>query len=220
MILVSDLINDVSTDLHDPSNVRWTRSDLLAYLNDGRREILLYRPDANTQLVSTTLAFGSLQTVPSVGGKRCRLLDIKANTNGRSVKLVKSEALDDQRPTWRNDTPSDTVKVWLFDERVPTVFEVWPPAVNPGAALLLVLSVPPDDLTGEGYDIGLEEFYKGPLSSYMKFRAFARDSEDAAMQQLADEFYALMVRQLTGKSSAEGAEKPENAKAVRGDPTV
>ncbi|MGC3944600.1 MAG: hypothetical protein QM762_08785 [Chryseolinea sp.] len=217
-VLASSIINDVAADLFDPGNVRWTRPDLLGYLNDGMRELLLYRPDANTVLQSTALAAGSLQALPAIGGQKTRLLDVKANTSGRSVKFAKAESLDDQRSNWRNDPQSTTIKAWIYDMRLPDYFEVWPPA-QLGASLLLVLSVPVDDLADEGDALPLDDMYKGPLMSYMKHRACLRDSEDAAMKDLADSFYALMGRQLLGKSSSEGAEKPELAATQRKDIT-
>jgi len=199
--------------LHDDAGVRWPRADLLGYLNDGQREILLYRPDASTALVNHALTAGFLQTLPA---QAIRLMDVKCNVSGRACKLAKRDSLDDQRPSWRTDPSSATVKAWTYDERDPKRFEVWPPATA-FAALRLLISVPPADVLTEGASISLDDMYKGPLVSYIIHRAYLRDSEDAAMQSLSQGMYSLMVQQLTGRTAAERSAKPEKAKTQRKD---
>lgn len=199
--------------LHDDAGVRWPRADLLGYLNDGQREILLYRPDASTALVNHTLAAGFLQTLPA---QAIRLMDVKCNVSGRACKLAKRDSLDDQRPSWRTDPASATVKAWTYDERDPKRFEVWPPATA-FASLRLLISVPPADVANEDATISLDDMYKGPLVSYIIHRAYLRDSEDAAMESLSQGMYSLMVQQLTGRTAAELSAKPEKAKTQRKD---
>lgn len=199
--------------LHDDAGVRWPRADLLGYLNDGQREILLYRPDASTSLVNHTLTAGFLQTLPA---QAIRLMDVKCNVSGRACKLAKRDSLDDQRPSWRTDPASATVKAWTYDERDPKRFEVWPPATT-SAALRLLISVPPADVLTEDAPISLDDMYKGPLVSYIIHRAYLRDSEDAAMESLSQGMYSLMVQQLTGRTAAELSAKPEKAKTQRKD---
>lgn len=199
--------------LHDDAGVRWPRADLLGYLNDGQREVLLYRPDASTALVNHQLTTGFLQTLPA---QALRLMDVKCNVSGRACKLAKRDSLDDQRPSWRTDPASATVKAWTYDERDPKRFEVWPPATA-DAALRLLISVPPADVANEDAPISLDDMYKGPLVSYIIHRAYLRDSEDAAMDTLSKGMYSLMVQQLTGRTAAELSAKPEKAKTQRKD---
>lgn len=214
MAMVAIQVIDSAVEvLHDDAGVRWPRSDLLAYLNDGQREILLYRPDASTAVVNHQLTAGFLQTLPA---QAIRLMDVKCNVSGRSCKLAKRDSLDDQRPSWRTDPASATVKAWTYDERDPKRFEVWPPATS-AAALRLLISVPPADVADEASFISLDDMYKGPLVSYIVHRAYLRDSEDAAMDALSKGMYSLMVQQLTGRTAAELSAKPEKAKTQRKD---
>lgn len=209
------IIDSAVEVLHDDGGVRWPRTDLLAYLNDGQREVLLYRPDASTAVVNHTLTAGFLQALPA---QALRLMDVKCNVSGRACKLSKRDALDDQRPAWRNDTPADTVKAWTYDERDPKRFEVWPPATT-AAALKLLISVPPVDVANELASISLDDMYKGPLVSYIVHRAYLRDSEDAAMDTLSKGMYSLMVQQLTGRTAGELSARPEKAASQRKDVT-
>jgi len=215
-VTAGQVIDSAVEVLHDDAGVRWPRTDLLKYLNDGQREILLYRPDASVALVNHTLAAGFLQTLPT---QALRLMDIKANVSGRACKLTKRDALDDQRPAWRSDTASTTIKAWVYDERDPMRFEVWPPAASSGAALRLLVSVPPAEVATEEAVISLDDMYKGPLVSYLVHRAYLRDSEDAAMDALSKSMYALMVQQLTGRTAAELSARPEKASTQRKDVT-
>lgn len=214
-VTAGQVIDSAVEVLHDDDGVRWPRADLLAYLNDGQREVLLYRPDASTSVISHTLVAGWLQTLPA---QALRLMDVKANVNGRACKLSKRDALDDQRPAWRTDTASDTVKAWTYDERDPKRFEVWPPATT-SAALRLLVSVPPADVANEASPISLDDMYKGPLVSYLVHRAYLRDSEDAAMDGLSKGMYSLMVQQLTGRTAGELSARPEKAASQRKDVT-
>lgn len=206
-LTATQLIDDVTSDLLDAGNVRWSRADLLLWLNDGQREIVLFRPDASTSVVDHPLAAGYLQTIPAAG---IRLMRVIANFTGRACKNTTIDALDDHRPDWRNDTQSDTIKAWCYDERDPKRFEVWPPATSI-AKLKILVSVPPTDCANEAASVYLDDQYKGPLMSYMRHRAYLRDSEDAASSQMSSEAYALFQQQLGVRTKAELSVKPERA---------
>lgn len=214
-VTAGQIIDSVTGALQDATNVRWPRSLLLSYLNDGLLEVLIYRPDACTAVQDLALAAGWLQTIPAGA---VRLLDVKANTSGRACKLTKRDALDDQRPAWRADEASTTIKAWVYDERDAKRFEVWPPAAS-GASLKVVLTVPPTPLANEAASVPYDDIYRGPLMSYVMHRAYLRDSEDAAMGAQAASYYNLMVQQLSGKTSADLNMAPTNARSQRKDVT-
>jgi len=45
-ITVASILTKVSTILQDPSNIRWTADELILWLNDAQRELVLYKPNA------------------------------------------------------------------------------------------------------------------------------------------------------------------------------
>ena len=53
--------------LQDNSSVRWPVDELVRYLNDGQREVALYRPDALVTNSTITLVAGSRQSLPGDG---------------------------------------------------------------------------------------------------------------------------------------------------------
>lgn len=206
-ITATSIIDDVTTDLHDAGNVRWTRAEMLLWLNDGQREIVLFRPDASTSVVDHTLAAGYLQTIPSTA---LRLMRVIANTGGRACTNTPVAALDEQRPSWRTETASAVIKAWAYDERDPKRFEVWPPATT-SAQLKLLLAVPPTDCANEAANIGLDDQYKGPLMSYIRHRCYLRDAEDPSCAEMHQEAYSLFTQQLGVRTKAELSVKPEQA---------
>ena len=93
---VRDLIQDVG-------KVRWTDTELLNYLNDGRRDLAAARPDLYAETTNHALVAGTRQTIPSDG---TRLIDAirnvtSANVIGRAVRIVEREILDAHSPDWR-----------------------------------------------------------------------------------------------------------------------
>jgi hypothetical protein len=215
-ITAKQIIDDATGDLHDAGNVRWSRADLLAWLNDGQREVLLYRPDASVSVVDLPLVAGWLQPIPATA---LRLLDVKANTSGRSCGFVKREDLDSIHAEWRSDAPSNVIKSWTSDARDPKHFEVWPPATE-SASLKVTLTVPPVDCANELASISLDDQYKGPLVSYVRHRAYLRDSEDAANAELSTMSYALFKEQLGVRTTTDLATRPAKASDQRKDVTA
>lgn len=204
---VAQVIDAVTGDLQDAGNVRWARADMLQWLNDGQREIVLFRPDASTSVIDHTLTAGYLQAIPN---SAIRLMRVIANFSGRVCKNVPVGVLDDQKPAWRNDAQTDTPKAWCYDERDPKRFEVWPPA-SASAKLKILVAVAPADCANEAASITLDDQYKGPLMSYIRHRAYMRDSEDASSSQLSAEAYALFQQQISNRTQSELAVKPEQA---------
>lgn len=66
-ILASSIITKAATLLQDPTNVRWPADELLGWLNDGQREIVLQKPDAYSINEAVKLAAGTKQALPAAG---------------------------------------------------------------------------------------------------------------------------------------------------------
>jgi hypothetical protein len=49
------IVDQVEVLLQDPSNTRWSTSELLTYLSEGQRLIVNYKPDANTRYLDYDL---------------------------------------------------------------------------------------------------------------------------------------------------------------------
>jgi hypothetical protein len=58
------IVDQVEVLLQDPSNTRWSTSELLNYLSEGQRLIVNYKPDANTRYLDYNL----LNSIAPPGG--------------------------------------------------------------------------------------------------------------------------------------------------------
>jgi hypothetical protein len=83
MLEVARLLNDVEPGYE---HIRWTRTDLLEYLNDAQRQVYLYRPEVYAQTDVFTLVPGARQG-PLPDG--CQLQKIIGSTGdaGRARKV-------------------------------------------------------------------------------------------------------------------------------------
>jgi len=127
-----DILQRCVDILQDDTSVRWPIDELIRYLNDGQREIVLYRPDSTNTSTTLDLVEGSKQSLPSDGSKLIEAVRNASTASSRSVRLVNREILDAQTPEWHNLTPRDEVLHYMYDPRDPTVFYVYPPATAQG----------------------------------------------------------------------------------------
>ena len=63
-ILASAIVDKAEIILLDDTNVRWASTELLAYLNEGQRAIVLLKPDTNVTTDSYPLVEGTKQSIP------------------------------------------------------------------------------------------------------------------------------------------------------------
>lgn len=74
--------------LQDTTSVRWPVDELVRWLNDGQREIVLYRPDSNTKVATGTCVAGTRQDLTAMaaavvtGAISTTTLTVSAVTSG------------------------------------------------------------------------------------------------------------------------------------------
>lgn len=199
------IIRRVVETLQDTTSVRWPVAELVRYLNDGQREVVLYRPDSMVTNATVTLSGGAKQTLPSNGSK---LIDVIRNTSGnkRSVRMTSRNILDTQTPSWYNLTGVTEILHYMYDPRDPKVFYVYPPAASTGASVDLVYSAYPSDITepadGAVYsavtgNISLPDIYANILADYILYRAYTKDTEYAGNAARAQAHYGAFQAALT-----------------------
>jgi hypothetical protein len=210
-ISVASLFLRAGDLLQDVTNIRWTEAELLRWLNDGQREIVLHLPEASATNTSVLLVAGTKQTLPTLG---LRLLDLPRNmgvggaTPGRAIRLVQREVLDAQIPEWHNSTASVPVKHFMFDERNPRNYYVYPPVpASPPAYAEAIYSTAPTDCTLGG-NLNLDDIYGNVILDYILYRAYSKDAEYAANGQRATSYYQVFVSALGGKKSEDMNSSP------------
>ena len=189
-LTASQVLTRAGDLIQDATNVRWSAAELLRWLNDGRREIAITRPDIYAVVAVVTLAAGTRQTVPTDSSRfldAYRNMDATGQIPGRSVRLVKREHMDEYSPDWHSATAGVT-QDFMFDERVPTAFFVYPPALA-GAKLEIAYAQAPADVV-EGDTLTQEGIYAGALVDYICYRAFLKDATHAGNAQRSASAYA------------------------------
>lgn len=177
----TNIIDRAAIILQDTTHVRWPDTDeLLLWLNDAQREVVLRKPEAYAQNEVVALLAGTKQSIPTAG---IALLDIIRNmgtggaTPGRAITRIDREILDEQRPDWHTETASAVTKHFMFDPRDPRHFYVYPAqAASPGQ-VEMVYSSAPTDLSALGDTITLDDIYAGVLLDYVLFRAYSKDAD-------------------------------------------
>ena len=204
-ITAQSIVRRAVETLQDTTSIRWPIPELVRYLNDGQREIVLYRPDSMVTNATVTCVAGSKQSLPANGAKLIEVIR-NARTGGTksAVRLTNREILDAQTPGWHNLTGKDDVLHFMYDPRDPKVFYVYPPATT-SAQLDIVYSAYPTDVTepGEGSlytdvtgNISLPDIYGNALLDFLLYRAYSKDSEYAGNAQRAQAHYAAFANTL------------------------
>ena len=219
---VSDITSRVHLLLNDLDGTRWTDSELVSWINDAQKLIAMVRPDASVSNSAITLAAGTKQAIPTGS---FRLLDVIRNlgsdgaTPGRAIRYVDREVLDSQNPNWHTDTASSTIKHFVYDDRNPLVFYVYPPA-SAGTRIEAMYSVAPAQLvydstnsttitTSLATDLAVPDIYLESVVNYVLYRAYSKDAEFAQNAQLASGYLQTVYSMLGIKTQKDVAFSPD-----------
>ena len=163
--------------LQDPTAVRYTDAELVAWVNDGQRAVYAVKKDVSATNSILNLAEGTQQTLPVAAEL---LLDIpravtQAGAPAQAVRLVDMALMDAQAPGWHADRKTYLVSDYMYDPREPKVFYVYPPALS-GAKVLAKYSVPPTTALLAG-NLTIDDVYSPILLDYVLYRAYSKETE-------------------------------------------
>lgn len=212
-VTAQTIIDKASVQLIDLANIRWTRSELLAWLNDGMRQIVLIQPNASSTTVSKKLDAGTRQTLPTGGWlllQMYRNMGTTGTTPGRAIRIVSRELLDNFNPNWHTATAAAEVRNYIYDTQDQTAFYVYPPSTGT-QYVELNYSAQPTNLTSESEVIPLFDIYQSSLVDYILYRACSKDAEYAPGLQLAQGYLATFVAAVGGKAQTEASNDPVQA---------
>ncbi len=225
-LTAQDVLTRASDIIQDQTNVRWPQEELLRYLNDARREIAIARPDLYAVTSTITLVAGTKQSLPTDG---IRLIDVirnmPAGVAGSAIRVVEREILDAQKPTWHTETGTASLKHFMYDERSPRVFYVYPPATASHQIEITYGQSPTDIAIGNiaSTQLTQEDIYTGAMVDYACYRAFSKDSEYAGNASRAAAHYSQFmnalglggkVSQVTSPNTANVGGRPPRALAA------
>ncbi|MBI1202613.1 MAG: hypothetical protein GC182_08895 [Rhodopseudomonas sp.] len=216
-------------NLQDEDAVRWTLPELVDWINEAVRSIVLAKPSANSTTVLLALNAGTLQ---SIGDGNLALLRLVRNITaagpprqgGRMIRVTARDALDAEAPDWHDPdrTPyKKEVRQFVYDEEDPTSFYTYPG--NDGTGLVeAVVSKLPAAVAATGdvnalasYDIaiGLQDVYQAPILDYVLFRALSKD-DPAASPAGAGMHYQAFAAAVGLKIKVESSNSPNSRAKV------
>lgn len=206
-MLESDVLTRASDLLNDTSNTYWPVAELRRWLNDGQRVIATLRPDSTSETLTYGLTAGVLQTLP-VGAQL--LLDIPYNSNGRSIRICEMETLAAYNPNWAGAAQAQIVENFMYDERTPLVFYVYPPAAA-NSVVTIVFSKNPQATTGPNDPIVVNDSYVDVLVDYIVYRAQSKDAEIGALNESSKMHYQFFHDKFRTKIESDIRLSPNTA---------
>jgi len=207
------IFTNVGNILQDTTNVRWTQTELLNWLNAGQRTIALVKPNVTMTTQIVPLSAGTRQVLPSdiiTLDQVVRNIASDGVTPGPAILPIEKVLLDNSYPGWHTAAASLTVLFYCWDDKDPTRFWVYPPQPTGTAQQVeAVMATLPASLTAASAVISLDDIYEGPLTEYILYRCFLKDSEfGAANLPQAMGHWQTMLELLQVKAAAEKMEGP------------
>lgn len=132
--------------LQDTTSIRWPLNEITRWLNDGQREIVLYRPDAMVTNGALALTSGSKQSIAAMTPAGAKLIEVVRNSAApkRAIRDVNREVLDNSSPGWHNLAGVTEILHYMFDERDPRTFYVYPPSSGASSIDVVYSALPTD----------------------------------------------------------------------------
>lgn len=195
-ISVKSILERARTQLLDPNSNRWETLELVKYINDGQREIVLYKPDASVSNTTLNLSAGTKQNLPA---DTVRLITVVRNDTAdskRAVRAVSRETLDRLKPNWHGETQSSEVQHFVFDEADQTRFYVYPANNGSGAVEIVYTSQPAT--VSDVDNLTVNDAYANVVLDYVLYRAFGKDSDIPSAANRSTTHYNAFMNALTG----------------------
>lgn len=209
-ITAKSIIDKASVQLLDTSNARWTREELLGWVNDGQRQIITITPSATNKVAVKKLDAGTRQSIPSDGWtllEVIRYMGTSGTKPGRAIRVTSRELIDSFNPNWHDDPVSVMPKHYVFDQQDQTIFYVYPP--NNGSGYVQINYSPiPVDLATESDTIVISDMFETALLDYVLYRANSKDAEYAPGLQLASGYLQTFMASMGVKADSELKNSP------------
>lgn len=198
------IISRVGKTLFDEAGVRWNEAELLEYITDAQKQIVLLKPSAYTLNAAVQLVPGTVQAIPAAG---VQFIDLGANmgsagtTAGSAVTKIDRKELDAYRPGWRAMTAVMQARHYIYDDRDPTRYEIFPPQPNPAGYVRLMYSAVPAVVSSAASELTLSAIYDTPIYFFVLARCFTKATSTQDLNKAAA-YQNLAVQLVTGKKQA------------------
>jgi len=179
----------------------------MMWFNDAQKEIVKDYPRANSINVTIPLVAGTRQSIPI---SYLELIDCVRNmtgvgltTPGKVITKTQRSTLDETDRNWHAGAAAADGQIdhFIFDDRDPTHFYVFPPSdgINGAEA---VCSSPPAAVTLVTDVLSIPDIYSNVMVDYMLYRLYSKDTEVGSADR-AVAFYNAYRSGLGAKGAAD-----------------
>ncbi|MDF3073465.1 MAG: hypothetical protein K0S54_1132 [Alphaproteobacteria bacterium] len=178
-IPVEDLLVRLDRLMNDEDRTRWTEEERIGWFNDAAAEIVLRRPAARAVTEVMELVGGTFQQCSEGAAQLLNVVrNIKATgTGGRVISIVDQQALNASDPDWHSAKARET-RHYMIDERSPTTFYVYPPAVS-GAKVEVLVSKAPPQVANAADTLDIRPEFTNAIINWALYRCHTKDDEVA-----------------------------------------
>lgn len=199
----ASIINKAAIILFDANNIKWSRTELLGWLNDAQRALVALVPEASSKVVSVVTVPGSRQTLPADGHM---LLEISRNmgttpgtTPGRVPRRIDRAIFEESNPNWSADTAAVAATVYMYNIRDKLAYYVYPPSLGTGFLEVIYSAIPVD--LAEANPILVADTYTPALLDYLLWRAKSKDASFAGNFDEAQAYYKSFMTFVIANST-------------------
>jgi hypothetical protein len=197
-ILASALISEMREVLFDTVvPYRWSDKSFLTKLNNAQRFIVQHVPKANVVNDAFKLSAGVVQSIPA-GGNELVSLDFNMGTDGLTIgapiRIITIEDLTSLIPDWTTATASSIVQYFMFNEKDPSHFYVYPP--QPASDQGYVkgpYSANPTDIASTDTAITLSDIFSNPMKMFALYETLRLETDALALQQAVGYYNACVM---------------------------
>lgn len=175
-ILVNTLLEQARHTLVDKDKTYWVEDELLGWYNAAVLAVVAARPDAHAKQVALDAVAGTLQSLPADGLRLIRVIRNEAGSL-RPITAIDMALLDRSRPDWHNPVNASEAQHYLYDERDPRNFYLYP-GVAAGVKVRLSYSLRPTPTLVADLPtavLPIDDVYYNPVLDYVLFRGFSKD---------------------------------------------
>jgi hypothetical protein len=209
---VNQIVDRAQIVLQD-DNLRWLETELITWVNDAHRAIVLMRPDAGMRKTVFTCAAGTFQDLTDANGRSdaatydaIRLRSVTRNLlsgfAGRAIRHEAQRVLDDQLPTWHQAAATTACQFYVHDPANPTAFYLYPPP-SPGHTVEVIYSAAPKTALTGASAIVLDDAWVPTILDYVLYRAYTKDAEYTANLERAAAHYKTFIDAIQANQAAQ-----------------
>lgn len=208
---VKELLGRVTRTLQDPDYVRWNKEELIAWASEAQVAIAR-TPGAYSKRAVVRMKEGTVQHLPDDAWE---LLSVTRNVDEDGVpltpvRLTTRSLLDAYFPQWHMISERPLVENYVYDDRFPKEFSVYPPNDGSGSVELVYAAIPAE-LSSEDDELVLDDSYVPALVSYVLYRATSKESDYAPGAQNAAAWYQSYTGEIQQSVQGRGQVTPSSS---------